>query len=161
MAVWDIYHDEKFCCLDHDNYLATCYSDKEKEEFVKSWCDRQAERMLPHNDPDFEVVSRTFLRQLNFSKKQEENPVVCSGGEVLTKIKVHNNLYSVLEAVNTLTNHAKQKYNINIDKSNLGIEIHESEEDYDVRYVALTCNFEEFQDGTKNRHDYKIKFYGY
>ena len=159
MAVWDIYHDEKFCCLDHDDYLATCYSDKEKEEFVKSWCDRQAERMLPRDDPDFEVVSRTFLRQLNFSKKQEENPVVCSGGEVLTKLKVHDNLPAVLEVVSKLIVHAKHTYGIN--ESDFGIEIHESEEDYDVRYVALTCNFEEFQDGTKNRHDYKIEFYGY
>lgn len=160
MAVWDIYHDEKFCCLDHDDYLATCYSDKEKEEFVKSWCDRQAERMLPHNDPDFEAVSRTFLRQLNFARRHEkDNPIICSGGEVLTKIKVHSNLSAVLEAINKLIAHAKQSYNV--DKSDIGIEIHESEKDYKVRAVALTCNFEEFQDGTKNRHDYKIEFYGY
>ena len=159
MAVWDIYHDEKFCCLDHDDYLATCYSDKEKEEFVKSWCDRQAERMLPRDDPDFEVVSRTFLRQLNFSKKHEENPVVCSGGEVLTKLKVHNNFSDVMEAVSKLIAHAKHTYNV--DKSDLGIEIHECEKDYKVRAVSLTCDFEEFQDGTKNRHDYKIEFYGY
>ncbi len=160
MAVWDIFHDEEFCGLDHDDYLTTVHSDAEKQSFVKSWCDRQAERMLPHNDPDFEAVSRTFRRQLSFVKKQDEdNPMTCSGGETLTKIKVSNSLHTVLDAVNKLIAHAKQSYNV--DKSDIGIEIHESEKDYKVRAVALTCNFEEFQDGTKNRHDYKIEFYGY
>lgn len=160
MAVWDIYHDEEFCGLDHDDYLTTCYTDAEKEEFVKSWCDRHAEGMLPQGDADFEAVSRTFRRQLSFVKKQDEdNPMTCSGGETLTKIKVSNSLHTVLDAVNKLIAHAKQSYNV--DKSDIGIEIHESEKDYKVRAVALTCNFEEFQDGTKNRHDYKIEFYGY
>ena len=160
MAVWDIFHDEKFCNLDHDDYITTVYSDAEKENFVKSWCDRHAERMLPHNDPDFEVVSRTFLKQLNFIKKQEkDNPIVRRGGEVLNKIKVRSNLFAVLEVINKLIAHAKQTYGV--DESDLGIEICMCEWDYKVRAVSLTCNFEEFQDGTRNRHDYKIEFYGY
>ena len=145
--------------MDHDDYITTVYSHAEKESFVKSWCDRHAELMLSHNDPDFEAVSRTFLRQLNFVKKQEDNPIIRSGGECLNKIKVHNNLSAVLEAVSKLTAYAKQTYDIN--ESDLGIEIHEGVEDYDVRTIALTCSFEEFQDGTKNRHYYKIEFYGY
>ena len=160
MAVWDIYHDEEFCGLDHDDYLTTCYSDKEKEDFVKSWCDRHAERMLPRGDSDFEAVSRTFRRQLSYVKKQDEdNPMTRSGGETLTKIKVTNSLSAVLDAVNKLIAYAKQTYDVN--EYDLGIEIHECEEDYDVKYVALTCSFEEFQDGTKNRRNYKIEFYGY
>ena len=160
MAVWDIYHDEEFCGLDHDDYLTTCYSDKEKEDFVKSWCDRHAERMLPRGDSDFEAVSRTFRRQLSYVKKQDEdNPMTRSGGETLTKIKVTNSLSAVLDAVNKLIAYAKQTYDVN--EYDLGVEIHECEEDYDVKYVALTCSFEEFQDGTKNRRNYKIEFYGY
>ena len=160
MAVWDIYHDEAFCGLDHDDYLTTCHSDKEKEEFVKSWCDRHAERMLPRNDPDFEAVSRTFLRQLNFVQKEpEDNPRTCSGGEILTKIKVSKNLPSVLDAVNKLIAYAKQTYDIN--EYDLGIEIHECERDFDVKYVALSCSFEEFQNGTRTRRNFKIEFYGY
>ena len=160
MAVWDIFRDREFCNLDHDDYITTVYSDAEKESFIKSWCDRHAEQMLPRGDPDFEVVSRTFLRQLNFSKKQEEdNPIICSGVEVLTKIKVHNNLPAVLEAISKLIAHTKHTYGVN--ESDFGIEIRESAEDYNIRYVSLTCSFEEFQDGTKNRHDYKIVFYGY
>ena len=160
MAVWDIYHDAEFCNLDHDDYLTTCYSDAEKEAFVKSWCDRHAEHMLPQTNPDFPVVSRTFLRQLSFVKKQEEdNPRTCSGGEILTKIKVSNSLSSVLDAVHKLIAYAGQTYKV--DESDLGIEIHECERDFDIRYVALTCSFEEFQDGTKTRRNFKIEFYGY
>ena len=159
MAVWDIYHDADFCCLDHDDYLTTCYSDKEKEEFVKSWCDRHAEGMLPRSDADFEAVSRTFRRQLSFVKKQDEdNPMTCSGGEILTKIKVSSKLSSVLDAVNKLVAYAKQTYDAN--ECDLGIEINECEADYDVRWVALACSFEEFQNGTRNRHNFKIELYG-
>lgn len=160
MAVWDIYHDEAFCGLDHDDYLTTCHSDAEKEEFVKAWCDRHAERMLPRNDPDFEAVSRTFRRQLSYVKKQDEdNPRTCSGGEILTKVKVSNNLPSILDAVDKLTAYAKQTYGVN--KYDLGIEMHECERDFAIRYVALSCSFEEFQDGTRTRRNFKIEFYGY
>lgn len=160
MAVWDIYHDADFCCLDHDDYLTTCYSDKEKEDFVKSWCDRHAERMLPRSDSDFEAVSRTFRRQLSFVKKQDEdNPMTRSGGEILSKIKVFSELPSVLDAVDKLTAYAKQTFGVN--GSDLGVEIHECERDFAIRYVALTCSFKEFQDGTKNQFNFKIEFYGY
>ena len=160
MAVWDIYHDADFCCLDHDDYLTTCYSDKEKEDFVKSWCDRHAEGMLPRGDADFEAVSRTFRRQLSFVKKQDEdNPMVRSGEAILTKVKVSNSLPSVLDAVNKLALYAKQTYGV--DGSDLGVEIHECERDFTIRYVALSCSFKEFQDGTKNQWNFKIEFYGY
>lgn len=160
MAVWDIYHDADFCCLDHDDYLTTCYSDKEKEEFVKSWCDRHAEGMLPRGDADFEAVSRTFRRQLSFVKKQDEdNPITRRGEAILTKVKVSNSLPSVLDAANKLTAYAKQTYGVN--ESDLGVEIHECERDFAIRYVALSCSFKEFQDGTKNQWNFKIEFYGY
>ena len=160
MAVWDIYHDEDFCGLDHDDYLTTCYSDKEKEEFVKSWCDRHAERMLPRGDSDFEAVSRTFRRQLSFVKKQDEdNPMTRSGDATLTKIKVTNSISAVLDAIDKLTAYAKQTFGVN--GSDLGVEIHECERDFAIRYVALTCSFKEFQDGSKNQFNFRIEFYGY
>ena len=160
MAVWDIYHDAEYCCLDHDDFLITCHTDAEKEKFVKDWCDRHAEHMLPRNDPEFPALSRIFLRQLSFVKKQEEdNPRIAAGGETLSKIKVSNNLPSILEAVDKLTALAKQKYGV--DKSDLGIEIHECERDFDVRNVTLSCSTDEFQDGTKIRKNFKIEFYGY
>lgn len=160
MAVWDIYHDADFCGSDHDDYLTTCFTDKEKEEFVKSWCDRHAESMLPRNDPDFPAVSRTFLKQLVFTKKQsKDNPLTCEGGETLKRIKVSSSLSSVLEAVRKLTVYTEQEFNVN--EYDLKIEIHECEEDYDVREVLLACSFDEFQDGTKTRYRYRIEFYGY
>lgn len=160
MAVWDIFHDADFCCLDHDDYLTTCYSDAEKEEFVKDWCDRHAESMLPRNDPDFPAVSKTFLKQLVFVKKQpKDNPLTCQGGEILKQINVSNNLSAVLEAVRKLIVYAEQTYGVS--EYDLGVEIHECEEDYKVRQVLLACSFDEFQDGTRTRYNYRIEFYGY
>lgn len=160
MAVWDIYHSADFCGSDIDDYLTTCFTDKEKEEFVKAWCDRHAESMLPYNDPDFPAVSRTFLKQLVFAKKQpKDNPLTCEGGETLKRIEVSSGLSSVLEAVRKLIVYAQQ--NFNVSEYDLGIEIHECEEDYNVREVLLACSFKEYQDGTKERYNYRIEFYGY
>ncbi len=160
MAVWDIYHSADFCGLDHDDYLTTRYTDKEKEEFVKSWCDRHAENMLPRNDPDFPAVSRTFLRQLVFVKKQpKDNPLTCEGDETLKRIKVSSKLSSVLEAARKLIVYAEQNFSVN--EHDLGIEIHECEEDYNVREVILACHFKKYQDGTKERYNYRIEVYGY
>jgi len=160
MAVWDIFHGTDFCGLDHDDYLTTCYTDEEKEKFVKDWCDRHAESMLPRNDPDFSAVSKTFLKQLVFVKKQpKDNPLTCQGGEILKQINVSNNLSAVLEAVRKLIVYAEQTYSVS--EYDLGIEIHECEEDYKVRQVLLACSFDEFQDGTRTRYNYRIEFYGY
>ena len=160
MAVWDIFHSADFCGSDLDDYLITCYTDEEKEEFVKDWCDRHAEGMLPRNDPDFPVVSRTFLKQLVFVKKQpEDNPLYCKGGEVLKQIKVSSNLSSVLNAVRKLTVYAEQTYSVS--EYDLKTEIHECEEDYDIREVMLACSYKEYQDGTRERYNYRIEFYGY
>ena len=114
----------------------------------------------PRGDSDFEAVSRTFRRQLSYVKKQDEdNPMTRSGDATLTKIKVTNSISAVLDAVNKLTAYAKQTFDVN--ESDLGVEIHECERDFAIRYVALSCSFKEFQDGTKNQFNFKIEFYGY
>lgn len=160
MAVWDIFHSADFCGSDLDDYLTTCYTDEEKEEFVKDWCDRHAENMLPRNAPKFSTVSKTFLKQLVFVKKQpKDNPLTCQGSETLKKINVSSNLSTVLEAVRKLTVYAEQTYSVS--EYDLSIEIHECKEDYKVRLVLLACSFDEFQDGTRTRYNYRIEFYGY
>ena len=89
----------------------------------------------------------------------KDNPLYCEGGEILKQIKVSNNLSSVLEAVRKLTVYAEQEFNVS--EYDLKIEIHECEEDYDVREVVLACSYKEYQDGTRERYNYRIEFYGY
>lgn len=89
----------------------------------------------------------------------KDEPITCEGGEILKQIKVSNYLSSVLEAVRKLTVYAQQNFNVN--EYDLKIEIHECEEDYDVREVLLACSYKEYQDGTRERYNYRIEFYGY
>ena len=58
MAVWDIYHSADFCGSEHDDFLITCYTDEDKKKFVKDWCDRHAEKMLPRDASGFSVACR-------------------------------------------------------------------------------------------------------
>ena len=92
-------------------------------------------------------------------KMQKDNPITCEGGEILKQIKVSSDLSSVLEAIRKLTVYAQQEFNVS--EYDLKIEIHECEEDYDVREVLLACSYKEYQDGTKERYNYRIEFYGY
>lgn len=92
-------------------------------------------------------------------KQPKDNLIACQGGEILKEINVSNNLSTVLEAVRKLIVYAEQTYSVN--EYDLGVEIHECEEDYKVRQVLLACSFVEFQDGTRTRYNYRIEFYGY
>lgn len=92
-------------------------------------------------------------------KLSKDNPVTCQGGEILKQINVSNNLSAVLKAVRKLIVYAEQTYSVK--EYDLGVEIHECEQDYKVRQVLLACSFDEFQDGTRTRYNYRIEFYGY
>lgn len=92
-------------------------------------------------------------------KQPKDNPLTCQGGEILKEINVSNNLSAVLEAVRKLIVYAEQTYSVS--EYDLGIEIHECEEDYKVRQVLLACSYKEYQDGTRTRYNYRIEFYGY
>jgi hypothetical protein len=92
-------------------------------------------------------------------KQPKDNPLACQGGEILKEINVSNNLSAVLEAVRKLIVYAEQTYSVS--EYDLGVEIHECEEDYEVRQVLLACSYKEYQDGTRERYNYRIEFYGY
>jgi hypothetical protein len=99
------------------------------------------------------------LKKEKIMKQPEDNPLTCRGDEILKQINVSNNLSAVFEAVRKLIVYAEQTYSVS--EYYLGIEIHECEEDYKVRQVLLACSFDEFQDGTRTRYNYRIEFYGY
>ena len=92
-------------------------------------------------------------------KQPKDNPITCKGDETLKRIKVSSDLSSVLEAARKLTVYAEQEFDVS--EYDLKTEIHECEEDYDVREVLLACSYKEYQDGTKERYNYRIEFYGY